>query len=220
MQDYSKILFKAYEQFLLPLGDKKVPTPYRINIPADPDPAKQGKSSPETLIKTTKKLAKEQGFNLDKAGVEQIQDFMRKNKLGIDCSGFTYRMLNHLIQKIKGKPLISFGFPNVGRTNVAILTSEQHTKLIKTADEVSPGDLIKMTTTNGFGHCLIVLENKNGVITYAHSTSKSNPTGVHQAKIKILDSKKDLQSQEWEEKFTDLILNPEKQDRVKRLKFI
>ena len=130
MKNYSKILWQAYEQFMLPLGGKKVPCPYRMNDIGSLQkvgPAFQGKSSPEVLVETTKRLAKEQNFDLNRASVEEIRQFMSQNKLGIDCSGFIYRLLNHLVQKVKGKPLISFGLDHVGRTNVAKLTSDDYT---------------------------------------------------------------------------------------------
>lgn len=194
--DYSKILWQAYEQFLLPLGGKKVPTPYRRNEFGSYQklgPEFQGKSSPQTLTKTTIRLTKEQGFNLSKASVEEIQHFMRKNKLGIDCSGFTYRMLDFLVKKLGlGSLEKAAGFEHVGRTNVAKLTSDEFTMPIENFGQTQPGDLIKINDSGDILHIMVILENKDDVITYAHSSSATNPDGVSLGKIisgKFIDLK-------------------------------
>lgn len=186
MDDHSKILSEAYEQFLLPLGGKKVPTPYRRNEVGGFQkigPEFQGKSSPETLTETTKKLAKEQKFDLDKASVKDIRNFMRQNKLGIDCSGFAYRSLNYLVEKIKGKPLTSFGLPHVGRTNVAKLTSEFCQK--KEFKQIKPGDILRLNSAGDILHCLVILGVNGSEITYMHSSNETSTNGVHQEKLII-----------------------------------
>ncbi len=221
MEYYSKILFEAYEKFILPLGGKKVPTPYRMNdIGAfqKVGPAFQGKSSPEILIKTTKQLAKEQGFDLKKANVEQIKNFMVLNKLGIDCSGFVYRILNELVQKVKGKPLTEFGLPNVGRTNVTKLTSFEFTITIETAGQIQSGDLIELNSSSKPPHCFIVLQNDGHKIIYAHSAGRSKITGVHTGEIIISDPKKGLDEQNWKEEFKALVFNAKSGDGARRLK--
>lgn len=215
----TKILQEAYQKFLLPIGGKLIPTPYRINIPANEHPARQGKSDPEVIRKQVEIDAKAQGFDLEKATVEEIRDFMKKNNLGIDCSGFAYRLLDHLSQKLHSKSLIDFNLPNVGRTNAAILTSDKFSKPIQKAREVKPGDLINMTSTIWPDHCLAVLSNDKGIITYAHSVGESNPDGVHTAKIKVTNPNGNIENQNWEEKFTDLNFTG-KNTGVRRLKFI
>ena len=188
MNNHSKILWEAYESFLLPLGNKKVPTPYRINETGafqKTRPEFQGKSSPKVLEEITRKFAKEKKINLEKASVEEIRNFMRKNKLGIDCSGFVYRILNHLIQEIKGKSLIDFGFPHVGRANVAKLTSTEFSKPVKNLKQAKSADLIKCANNSGSLHVLLVLENKDGEITYAHSSKGNNLTGIKREKISV-----------------------------------
>lgn len=179
MQDYSKILQEAYNQFLLPLGGKKIPTPYRINEYGKYQkigPEFQGKSSPQVLTKTASKLAKEQKFNLNRAKIEDIRNFLIKNELGIDCSGFAYRMIDALVKKVKGKPLTAFGLPHVGRTYLSTLVGKEFAKPVKNLSEAKPGDIIILDGTtrikNRLFHGLIVLEHKNKVITYAHSSKR------------------------------------------------
>ena len=223
MNDYAKILWAAYERFLLSLGGKQVPTPYRMNEVGafqKLGPEFQGKSSPEVLTETTQKLAKLQKFDLNKASVEQIQDFMINNKLGIDCSGFVYRILNYLVQEVFGKPLTSFGFEHVGRTNVKKLTSAEFTKTISKVSDIKPGDLIKLNSKKSIPHCLVVIEATPGKIVYAHSSEAAYHNGVHTHSIEITDPKLPLKKQRWLQKYTFINYDSKNGDGVRRLKFL
>ena len=185
--NYSKILREAYDQFLLPLGGKKVPTPYRRNEVGSfqkVGPEFQGKSSPEVLIEATQRLAGEQNFNLNKASLEEIRQFMGKNKLGIDCSGFVYRMLDYLSQRLGlGNLQKSAGMEHVGRTNVAKMTSEEFSILISDFSEAKPGDVLKLNSGEDILHGVVILENKDGIITYTHSSNITKVEGVHSDQI-------------------------------------
>lgn len=216
--DYSKILWRAYETFLLPLGGKKVPTPYRINIPPLEHPARQGKSSPQTLVKQTKEDAKREGFDLKKATAFEIRTFMKRNNLGIDCSGFAYRLLNHLVSEVKGKNLEDFGLPHVGRTNVEKLTSEDFAVPIDELIEIKPGDLIRVGSSKKISHCLLVIEVKPDKVIYAHSNEDTTLYGVHQGQIKITNPYISIEKQDWEEDYLIKDFRPDLGDGMKRLK--
>lgn len=208
---------------MLPLGGKKVPTPYRRNEIGSfqkPGPEFQGKSSPQVLTKTAQKLAKEQNYDLHQASVEEIRAFMKENKLGIDCSGFAYRILNYLVQKVKGKLLTGFGLPHVGRTNVAKLTSDEFTKPVHYIHQIQPGDIIKLNGGENIPHCMVVLEKNGKEITYAHSSSESKQDGVNLGKIKVIDPQKPLSDQVWLEKFNHMEYNEKNGDGIRRLKFL
>ncbi len=186
-RDYSKILYTAYETFILPLGGKKVPTPYRRNEIGNYQklgPEFQGKSSPEVLTEATIRLAGEQNFNLDQASVEEIRKFMQKNKLGIDCSGFVYRMLDYLSQSLgQGNLQKSASLEHVGRTNVAKITSDEFSLPVTGFAAAQAGDIIRLNSGEDILHGVIILENTRGIITYAHSSNETNPSGVHQGQI-------------------------------------
>jgi len=186
-QDYSHILRNAYKQFMLPLGGKNVPTPYRRNEYGSYQklgPEFQGKSSPQTLTQTAKKLAKEQEFDLEKATVEQIREFLRKNQLGIDCSGFVYRMLDALVKGLgRGNLMQAAGVEHVGRTNVAKLTSDELSVRVDSFNQARAGDIIRLNSGDDILHGAIILENQENVLTYAHSSGITNPDGVHSGQI-------------------------------------
>ena len=126
--NYSQILWEEYSKFILSVYGKKVAIPYRINIPPDPHPKRQGKSSPQDILKQLKEDALTQSFDLKSASIEQIQQFMIQNKLGLDCSGFVYRMLDYLVLKVKGQELKDLIGSHVGNTNV-ILDSQPNPSL-------------------------------------------------------------------------------------------
>lgn len=182
--DHSKILNKAYQQFILSLGKKKILAPYRINIPYQSDRRKYGKSNPKELAKNTIEIALEQNFDLEKASVEEIRKFMVDNQLGIDCSGFVYHLLDNLLKQTNKGSMEKIGFPKASKTNVALLTSEEFSLPVADFALAKPGDLIKLNSQEEIPHILIVLSVKNGTITYAHSSSLTPIKGVHQDTIR------------------------------------
>lgn len=219
----AKIFREIYNQFLLPVSGHLVPIPYRINIPPAAHPARQGKSSPEVILKQLKEDASQQNFDLKKASVDEIRKFMEKNLLGLDCSGFAYRILDAVLTKYKQGRLQDLGFPHVGRTNVNLLTSDEFTASVIFSQEIQPGDLIKMQSRNSIPHVLIVIEKGEDLIIYAHSSQNTEVSGVHTGKIKIVNPNKSLEQQEWKEEFSNnsnygLLYDPQAGDKVVRLK--
>lgn len=220
MPNYSQLLKEAYTHFVLDIGGKHVPIPYRINIPPVEHSAKQGKSSPEVLLNQLRTEATEQKFDLKSASVEEIREFMRQNQLGLDCSGFVYRMLDYLIEEVKEKTLTGFGFPHVGRTNVATLTSDEFSIPIQTVNDIRPGDIIRVNSTQPILHALIVLETINNTIIYAHSSETQLKNGVHKALITIMNPDLPIHEQRWEEDYLLNEFNASLGDGVKRLKVL
>lgn len=215
-KDYTRILEEAYNKFLLQLGGKKVPTPYRRNEAGSFQklrPEFQGKSSPQTLTETTLKLAKQHQFDLKKANIEQIRDFMSKNKLGIDCSGFAYRVMNYLTEKLKlGNLQKACGFEHVGRTNARKLTDLEFNVKVEPKD-IREGDLIRVNSNGDIGHCMIVIKRGEGSFIYAHSGGVTKVSGVHQAEADIVDNQII-----FKEDLGDMTYLPSQGDGVRRLK--
>lgn len=192
MNTNSKILWQAYQKFALPLGGKKIFTPYRINIPFQSNRDKYGKSDPATLVKNAKTLAQASNLDLKKMSEPQIVKFLQDNLLGIDCSGFVYHILNYLLTKTTRTELTSYGFPKASLTNVQLLTSNQMSTPIDEFTSAKPGDLIKLNSSKKIPHVLIILQKEGQVITYAHSSNQTDPQGVHTGEIKSGKFPKDL----------------------------
>lgn len=223
-QDYSKILYQAYDTFMLPLGGKKIPTPYRVNLPFQPDRRKYGKFNPYKLAHDTKQIAQEQSVNLQKFSAEEIRQFMIKNQLGIDCSGFAYQMLNHLLNKLRLGNMKKNGFPKPSSTNVHLLASDKFTIPVKKATDIRTSDLI--TFNRGAAklpHVLLILDKTDHEIIYAHSTGATKVNGVQIGKIKITDPQQSLKYQEWDNNLRDggslkAYFDETQGDGIKRLK--
>lgn len=209
MNDYSKILAEGYGQFILELGGKKAATPYRLNIPYQPDRSKYGKSDPQTLIADTIKAAREKTFDLDKASVEEIRLFMEESWLGIDCSGFVYHLLDYLLKKIGKGSMEAAGFSKASRTNVELLTSDEFSHTINGFGLAQPGDLISLNSAQTIPHVLIIINVADNILTYAHSSNRTKIRGVHQGKI--IDSQLDEELQVYS-------YNTHQGDGIRRLK--
>ena len=182
MTSVSDILTQGYQQFILRVEGKEEAIPYRINIPPNEHPARQGESAPEVILKQLHEDAKKQKFDLKSASAEEIRDFMRKNLLGIDCSGFVYRTLDYLLEGLNMENLqTSCGLEHVGRTNSATLTSEPVAFAISDLKYAEPGDLIRLASSEGIHHCLIILQKQGDMLTYAHSSGITNPDGLERA---------------------------------------
>ena len=129
---------------------------------------------------------------LDKdSSIEQIQQFMIQNKLGLDCSGFIYRMLDFLLLKTKGKRLKSAVGSHVGNTNVQKLTSLRLSEKIEDFTQVKPGDLVKLNSHKEIPHVFVVLENLNGIIKYAHN-GITQLNGVQTGEFRLDNIQEDL----------------------------
>lgn len=199
-QSTEQILKDFYQHFIIDLGGKKVPIPYRLNeINGNAGSAFQGKSSPEVIKETTEAVAKEQGFDLKNSSVEAIREFMKRNLLGIDCSGFAYRMLDNLLEKKGLGGMQKIGFDNVGRTNASTLTSDQFCIRINKAKLLKSGDLVKLNSNKTQKHCVLIIEVTPKKIVYAHSSDSSMRLGVHMAEIRITDPEQPIEKQDWDE---------------------
>lgn len=206
----SKSLDKLFYQYThLPLGRKKVICPYWINnLKLGIFGPYGGKGTPEEIVQATEDEAKKANLDLEKMTKEEITAFMKRKKIGIDCSGFVFWMLD-VLDKEKGGNGIADDIPNsVGkflpsRANVAMLTNEKVICSIR-IKEVKVGDMIRLDKGRHVAIVMRVVRELGDIgevkeIEYAHSSSRTKTSGVHNAKIKIIDQNKGLEEQQWYE---------------------
>jgi cell wall-associated NlpC family hydrolase len=190
-----------------------------------------GKGTPSEITQTTKLLAKEQNVDLQKLSSDQIRQFMTKNRLGVDCSGFIYYLLdqtflqlhhNSLDKIIKAKLTKNPLNPPRFRCNADCLTNDPNTiPIIFPKERIQSGDLIRIHQGK---HVAIIIKSNKSKITYAHSSGKTATTGVHFGQINITQLKKDLSQQSWLEltpsgkNYGTLYFRPRKGDGIRRLK--
>src|SRR5689334_13622892 len=64
-----------------------------------------GKGTPRQVRELVVNAAKRENFDLQKASAEQVIQFMIKEGIGVDCSGFVYYILDQYLKKEKHKTL-------------------------------------------------------------------------------------------------------------------
>jgi hypothetical protein len=200
-----------------------------------------GKGTPPQIKECLYKTAKQKQFDLRHATSNQITDFMVKQGIGIDCSGYVYNILDKYLQKTKRVSLARYllRYPGmVGRIerllfsknrvrliNGTALTSDLNTIKINKISEIKPGDLLRLTPHDWPGkHPAIIIDINRQYLTYTHSSEYSKIQGPHFAKIKIIDSNKGLESQQWlettyyGENYGKILFDPQRGDSARRLK--
>ena len=224
-------LFSRYTH--LPLGGKEIVCPYWMNnLKKGIFGPFGGKGTPEQIVEATKNEAKAADLSLREMTAEEILNFMKERKIGVDCSGFVFWMLDSLEREKGGRGLEQDFYPNQTlaptKANVATLTEPQFVLSIKLND-VKVGDIIRLDKGR---HVAIVIEVIREVktkqvkeIVYAHSSARTKMSGVHAARILIIDSQKELEAQKWCEESKrggsyGSYLFPQEGDGLKRLKIL
>jgi hypothetical protein len=201
--------------FKLPIIRKKIRCPYYKNDGKNKikfgEKVAIGKGSPQEIISEVEKLIKRTPGPLKKMSVEEIRDFMKKKRIGIDCSGFVTRVLDYWCQEeLQGKRLwqkLSISATSLKRLrylirpienlDVRTIVSCQNSYPISKASEIEPGDLIHIDLC----HILIVhkvikdLQDKTKRIYYCHSSDYYD--GVHRGEIRVKDEGEGLENQRW-----------------------
>jgi len=224
-------LFYRYTH--LSLGGKKIVCPYWMNnLEKGIYGPIGGKGRPEEVVNAVKEAAKEEKIDLNRMPAEEIVLFMKAKRIGVDCSGFVFWMLDEL-DKEKGGNGIANDIPGAegkvikARANTRMLTDDKVSLPVEKVKEIKVGDMIRMRRGRHVAIVLSVERNPSGIIKsieYAHSSNAGTKvSGVHKAAIKIVDSNKGLREQKWlertinEESYGENIFLQEG-DGIKRLK--
>jgi len=164
-----------------------------------------GKGTPLQIKRATVEKAEKSSTNLKKLSSDQIRKFMRQKRIGLDCSGFAFQILNFLFPEFwRGLKMAPGKSTNpIRRFNAYALTSKENSTGIDKVKNLKPGDLISFSWQGKIDHVLTVVKVSENVIVYAHSSEKTKITGPHLGKIKIVDPEKGLDKQMWLERDRD-----------------
>ncbi|MGI5841421.1 MAG: hypothetical protein ACOX6N_04360 [Patescibacteria group bacterium] len=156
---------------------------------------------------------------------DKVYNLQKKNRVGIDCSGLAYNLLDFLCQKIKQERLDNHitgvgGKNGIRRVSANILTSEKNAIKINNYENIKPGDLIRLD--NG-RHVIVILEKTGKTINYIHNSSKTYDRGVHLGSITLINPNQPLNYQQWSDILKDkgnyaLLFNHKNGDGIFRLK--
>lgn len=232
-RETSQALDKTYESYSrLFVGKKEIRSPYWLNkLSRGVLGPFGGKGRAEDLTKATQEAAIREGFDLSKMSAQEILSFMRKKRIGVDCSGFVFWMLDSFDKEKGGNgiiddiPGISGKFP-ASRANVETLTRKEISIPVEKVKNIKLGDMIRLRAGRHIAIITAITRNKEGKIVeieYAHSSLFSREKGVHKNIIKIFDEEKDIGFQDWLEQAEKLESYkkhylPQKGDGVRRLK--
>lgn len=188
-----------YEYTHLPIGGKEAICPYWMNnLEKEIYGPIGGKGRPKEIVLATENAAEEEKVDLYKMGVDEIILFMKAKKIGVDCSGFVFWMIDALDIEKGGNGIDA----DRSRTNAMALTGSGLSFPVEKIENIQAGDMIRIRRGK---HVAIILslektaKGKIAVINYAHSSAGSHTkiSGVHQSKIEITDSEKNLEEQKW-----------------------
>lgn len=238
----SKNVKSVLEGYLcLELGGKCVPCVYRKE--RSPSIKEKlfgyrfgGKGTPDEIMGLVKETAVKAGFDLKSATIDEIRKFMRRKRIGVDCSGFVYNLLkafaedkgiddldNKLVRTPSWNPL-SFLRRTAYQINADYLTRAENSVPIRVVKNIQPADMVRMEDGK---HVLIMLANTGRRLIYAHSSHQhTKGKGVHLGEIKVLKKDLGLDVQQWKEQTNDgrnfgkVWFDPKKGDGAFRLKLL
>lgn len=232
MIESSPTIEKLLDQYLhLDIAGKKVRCPYwRNKIDKRIWGPFGGKGKPEQLVQATLDVAKMQKVNLGDLSIRQIENFMKKNRIGIDCSGLAYWLLD-VLDKEKGGNGLEDDIPGakgrfLTRASVEMLTNDEVSKQINKISDVKVGDMIRVQEGKHMAVTIRIRKVKDQIkeLVYAHSSNLTKVKGVHTDKILIKNPDGGLENQIWQEKtakgenYGKKYFWPERRDGVRRLK--
>ena len=197
-----------YKYTHLPLGGKEIVCPYWINnLKAGVFGPYGGKGTPREIVEATKSEAEKIGLDLSKLSKEEILAFMKSKRIGMDCSGFVFWMLDALDREKGGdgiaNDILSGDRLLPSRANVATLTNEGAVSAVELKD-VRVGDMIRLDKGKHVAIVMRVVRDLGDMgevreVEYAHSSARTKILGVHAEKIKIKDQTRGLEKQQWNE---------------------
>ncbi len=227
----------------LPFPGKQVSCPYfnnrRVRLRGGLR-ALIGKGNPEDIVEEAMIISLREKIDLKKLSDQNLKQFLVEHKLGIDCSGLVYHILDaemkaqgkgslHQVLKrpwfknpirkllVKLRPIENTG---VGTFNHEVNSIEVSLK------DIQPGDLIIMMGAGlkqDYNHILIINQITDNKIQYTHSfqypTDGQYNHGVRQEAITIVNLNKNILEQNWSEPQMRKYAQEAKKVKIKRLSF-
>lgn len=216
-----KAAFDMIDAYMnLPLGGKAVTCPYHMNIRKERVGLRVlvGKGDPHEIVQEVKIWSKIKDFDMEKATVQQIREFMIDRSIGIDCSGFVVHVMGYVTKKYLNKKLASLlvykkndllnilrrQFRSVENIGANTLTSLENCEKIDDLSKVLPGDFIRSKGKAKNSHHILlitrVIKHDGFVVEfeYVHSSRHyEEENGIKFGKIQILHLSQPLEKQNW-----------------------
>lgn len=163
-----------------------------------------------------------------KNGIPEAAEFVKfakRERIGIDCSGLVYRLLDRLLKlgykQTKYGSLDELFHDKIDKTNVLRLTAEDKSLRIDDYKKLEYGDMIRMMRGK---HLMFITDTDDEYITYVHASNMTKTQGVHTGKIQIINAELPLENQKWQEStrkgnsFNLKYYHPDEGDGIYRLR--
>lgn len=203
-----------------------------------------GKGTPQDIVDEAILLSLKEKTNLNKLNDEELKKFLVEHKLGVDCSGFAYHVLDAemkakglgSLQKVLRRPwfknpirkllvkLRPIENTGVGTFNHEVNSFEIELKNIQAGDMII---IMGAGQKQDYNHVLLVTSitpAQVGVQSFIYTHSFQYPTdgqynhGVRQESIALTDFNKNILEQNWSEPQMQEYAKTAKEVKIKRLK--
>ena len=185
-----------------------------------------GKGEAKSIRQELLRLLSETAESRAMAGnQDNLSLLAKRNRIGIDCSGFLYRvwdfLMKHKFRNNKFSDLDNVFPEGINRTNAKSLTDKKVAVRINKINEIRFADCFRL---NGGRHIAFIKEITAEKLIYVHaSSSLTLIRGVHEGEISLHDREKNLADQEWREEAPNggtlkKYFKPRKGDGIWRLK--
>lgn len=197
-----QINLAADEYLRMDLGMVTVSCPYWVNRLKNGKVSIRGQFNGKGSAGEIKRALSEallSGKNSGNITSEDIQKIAKRNRIGIDCSGLVYRIMDsalRIVNDVKIPTLDEVFEKGIYKTNADTLTGDVYTFSIQSAGDSRPGDFIRLM---GGKHIALVTAVTGSQIEYIHSAKTTKIPGVHKGKIRIVNRNSDLNENVWEE---------------------
>lgn len=228
MKEYklpSPVMKTIKSYFELNFGSKRIRAPYHMNLKKEKGGLRVmiGKGTAEEIIHEAKVWAQLKGIKLGRKSENEIREFLINRGIGIDCSGFIVHALNTwFIYLGKGSIWKNLKYKNnsitskirrffrpIENVGANILTSSLNCTKVTDLNGVKPGDLIRAKGKQKNSHHVALItkvtkaeDEKTKKFEYVHSHRfYENQNGVRKGTVMIINDKKGLKDQKWEDDY-------------------
>lgn len=182
---------------VLPEITKYIGIPYYVNSARNSlqqEAVLVGKGTAHEIALKTIEYANQDKVDLRQLSPPQIYAFQKKHRLGIDCSGLAFHLLELLYPQIGNTLVGSDNRRGVRRLSANLLTSFPNAVPIPPDAQPQLGDLIRFDSGK---HVLFIVEADKKHIHYLHSSQRTKIRGVHFGQITLASPHLDLSHQQW-----------------------
>jgi hypothetical protein len=177
-----------------------------------------GKGTPKEICDEVQILSLRRNISLRKTSSDDLKRFLVEEGIGIDCSGFAFHVLNaeskarghgalfpHLVIKKNIIRRILSRLRPASNVGVGTLSMDENSTPIEYAD-VEAGDFFSIIGSgpdHTYNHIMVVTKVNGNVISYSHSYAWPSDGkyghGIKNGIITIIDPKKPITEQQWNE---------------------